>query len=173
MQQLITLKDEQRGSVDLTATLAPVAGYLRDHAHWIPVGFRPLTVRRLGDELYRLTLPSISALGFELAPQVALRPIEDADGTYRLVSVEQPELDYRIDFDSLLGLRPTGERTVAVDWKTRFAISLELPGFLRMLPQGAVRGAAQVAVSAMIGSVCRSLVDNLCRDYRSRSGHPE
>lgn len=165
---MLSLKDEQRGDVVLKTSLPPLAGYLRNHAHWIPVGFKPLVVRPLDSDTYRLQLPEFGALGFQLAPQMALRQIEDNECHYRLVSVPMPELDYEVGFDGLFRLAPTPE-SVGVFWEVRFAIALEAPGFLQMLPQAMVQGAAQAAVRAMTSSVCHSLVDNICRDYRSRS----
>lgn len=172
MGKVIRLKDEQRGRVDLRTALAPLVDYFRDHSHWVPVGFKPLVVRQLGELTYRLQLPRFGAMGYELAPELALEVVEESEYAHRLVSIDQPDLDYKVDFDGLLGLHPAGER-VGVDWQARFAIEIEPPGFLWMIPEAALKAAAQVAASAMIGSVCRTLIDNLTCDYRSRSGHSE
>jgi hypothetical protein len=170
MRKAITLNDEQRGRVELRTALPPLVRYFRDHAHWVPVGFRPLPVQREG-EVYRLQLPRFGAMGYELAPEVGLRVIEESERTHRLVSVDQPDLDYRVDFGGVLGLEPADER-IGVTWQTRFAIEIVPPAFLRLVPEAALKAAAQMAVSAMIGSVCRALIDNLTRDYRSRPGNP-
>lgn len=172
MGKVITLKDEQRGRVDLRTAMPPLVQYFRNPTHWVPVGFKPLTVRRLDELTYRLQLPRFGALGYELAPELALQVVEESECAHRLIAIDQPDLDYQIDFDGLLGLHPAGER-VGVNWQVRFAIAIEPPGFLWMIPEAALKAAAQIAASAMIGSVCRTLIDNLTGDYRSRSGHSE
>ncbi|BAC91438.1 DUF1997 domain-containing protein [Gloeobacter violaceus] len=166
MSTSLSLKDTQRGDVRLETDLPPLAGYLRKPDHWIPVGFRPLKVEAAAGT-YRLQLPEFGALGFRVAPRVALRVVEEDERLYRLHSVPLPDPGYAVDFDGLFRLDPAA-RAVAVFWEANFGIRIELPGFLGMFPQPVVQAAAQAAVSAMNAGVCRSLVGNICRDFRAR-----
>ncbi|MBW4696680.1 MAG: DUF1997 domain-containing protein [Aphanocapsa lilacina HA4352-LM1] len=166
MSTPLSLKDSQRGDVRLQTDLPPLVSYLRKPDHWIPVGFRPLKVEAAAGA-YRLQLPELGALGFRVAPRMALRVVEEDERLYRLYSVPLPEPGYEADFAGLFRLDPAAD-SVVVFWEANFGIRIALPGFLGMLPQPVVQSAAQAAVSTMNAGICQSLVGNLCRDYRAR-----
>lgn len=166
MTQFISFKDSQQGEVQLQTGLAALAQYLRNHARWIPAGFKPLSVRPVSG-IYRLQLPEIKALSFAVTPRLGLRQVEESERAYRLVSTPLPDdpRDYRVNFDSLLRLVPDGE-AVRVFWEANFAIDLELSGFLKMLPQTMLQAAGQAAVQTMTAPISHNLVHNLCQDYQ-------
>ncbi|MBC8121370.1 MAG: DUF1997 domain-containing protein [Gemmatimonadaceae bacterium] len=167
MMQFISFKDSQQGEVTLQTGLSALAQYLRNHARWIPAGFKPLSVQPVLSGVYRLQLPEIKALSFAVSPRLGLRQVEESECAYRLVStpLDDDPRDYRVKFESLLRLVPDG-KAVRVFWEANFVIDLEIAGFLQMLPQTMLQAAGQTAVQTMTAPISRNLVHNLCQDYQ-------
>eukprot|EP00189_Rhodosorus_marinus_P000238 CAMPEP_0113966106 /NCGR_PEP_ID=MMETSP0011_2-20120614/8138_1 /TAXON_ID=101924 /ORGANISM="Rhodosorus marinus" /LENGTH=237 /DNA_ID=CAMNT_0000978737 /DNA_START=9 /DNA_END=722 /DNA_ORIENTATION=+ /assembly_acc=CAM_ASM_000156 len=133
-------------------------------------------IQKLGNGVYRTSLPPLQFLQFKINASVDVRAQydESIDGI-RLVSlsslVEVPHLGLNEDtFNMKLNghLSPIekGQRT-HFDGSADLEISLDLPPLLRLMPRAAINAAGAQVINGVLRSMRSNLIRNFTSAYRS------
>jgi len=148
------LVSQQTGAVWVKGSLDSLRDFLTDYPRWVNPAFAPLPVQALSSDHYRVGLPTMGALGFNLTPEIDLCFFTvDAMTQGMRGKHPQPNGIYQLDLTGRFVLTPQPER-VHLAWTVNLEVLLITPPFLDVLPPSLVTrvgGTTLATVSKLLG----------------------
>jgi len=149
----------------MVGSLEAVRSFLRDYPRWVQPAFAPLPVHTLALDQYRVGLPTMGALGFQLTPEVNLHFFTIDPLTQGMRgSHAQPNGVYQLDLAGCFVLTPHAER-VHLAWRINLKVVLTTPAFFDLLPPSLVRSAGETTLTTVTKLLGDRLLTQLLAEY--------
>ncbi len=170
-----------QGTMIMYSDRETVQQYLNAHQGWFVRCAKPMKAQPIGENSYALTIGRFGALGFELEPKLGVELLPEAEGVYRMETVEIERSDahfYEVEYKAALQLVEKTKADVssvpitAVDWTLELSVSVHFPRFIHRFSTRMIQKTGDRILTQIVRQVSRRLTKKVQTDFHTRYNLP-
>jgi Protein of unknown function (DUF1997) len=156
----------------MNAEVPVVSAYLDRHSDWFVRCAQPMRVEPIRTNGYIITVGKFNSYGYSVEPQVGLELLPQAEGVYRIQTIELPSdelMPYTVDFRAEMRLAEA-EAVTQVEWHLDLAVEMQFPKFIYKLPRSVIQKTGDQVLKQIVRQVSKSLTKKVQKDFHGSAG---